>query len=174
MCASPLKSTDAGYKLVCSNNACDSRKSVQNLCYPRTDPVAIVLIQSSDGHSALLGRSKRFKDGLYSCIAGFIEPGETVEEACCREAKEETNVAVNPENVVYHSSQPWPYPSQLMMGCIATAHSSEIVLNDGELVDAKWFKKDEIRLALDGNSDLLSLPPSTAIAHQLIKSWLES
>lgn len=166
-CGQKVEIVDAGYKLKCT---CTS--TVQNYSYPRTDAVAIVLIASPDGSQCLLGRQKRFPTGMYSCIAGFIEPGETLEEACRREAKEETGVSIS--SIRYIQSQPWPFPSQLMMGCIATADSMDINQIDEELEDAQWFSREDVSGAVIGaGTSRLKIPPATAIAHSLIKYWLD-
>ena len=133
--------------------------------------MVIVAVTNQAGDQLLLGRQARFPPGVYSCIAGFLEPGETVEEAAAREVAEETFVTI--DQVKYHSSQFWPFPSQLMLGCHAVATSDQIKLQDDELEDAKWFHKSEVLKALSKSSTLLSIPPPTAIAHSLIKAWAE-
>ncbi|MFG5119773.1 NAD(+) diphosphatase [Methylorubrum sp. POS3] len=138
--------------------------------FPRTDPVAIMLVRRGD--SCLLGRSPHFKPGMYSCLAGFIEPGETIEDAVRRETVEETGIRVGA--VAYHASQPWPFPSSLMIGCIAEAVSEDIAIDPAELEDARWITRDDAARMLAGTQpDGLSLPPATAIAHLLVRDWVE-
>ena len=136
--------------------------------FPRTDPVVIVVV--SRGGRALLGRSGRFPGNLYSALAGFMEPGESVEEAVRREVAEEAGVRVG--TVRYVFSQPWPFPASLMLGCLAEGLSDEIAIDPEELEDARWFSRTELAEALDGRSDLLTVPEPIAIAHHLIRAWL--
>lgn len=138
--------------------------------FPRTDPVVIMLV--ADGDRALLGRSHRFNDGMYSCLAGFVEPGETIEAAVRRETFEEAGVEIGP--VHYHASQPWPFPSSLMIGCLADAISTEITIDANELESARWFPRSELARMLAGtHMDGLTCPPPLAIAHHLIKAFVE-
>ena len=132
--------------------------------YPRVDPAIIVLV--SDAERCLLGRQTRWPEGRYSTIAGFVEPGESLEDAVRRETYEETNIHVG--KVSYHSSQPWPFPSSLMLGFMADAESSEIILNDGELEDARWFTRKELR------SGFPKLPFGISIARRLVDHWLDA
>ena len=127
--------------------------------YPTISPCIITLIHDDD--KILLGRSKYFPKNMYSTLAGFIEAGESAEEALVREVKEEVNVAVS--NITYHSSQSWPFPSQLMLGYMCKYDAGKIVLNDAELEDAKWFSID----------DLPAIPPDASISGQLIRSYIE-
>lgn len=166
---------------------CATRHGISNLSFPRTDPTVIMAIVSADGTKLLLGRNKRFPPFWYSTLAGFLEPGESIEEAVRRETWEESGVKVG--RVVIHSSQPWPYPANLMIGAIgqATPGGETIHLgHDEELDDAKWFPFDEVRDAVvNGTSGLgepapagyneggLRLPPHTAIANQLIQAVLK-
>ena len=147
----------------------NSRRCVNTDCgreiFPRVDPAIIVLV--ADGDRCLLGRQTGWPEGLYSTIAGFVEPGESLEDAVRREVYEETNVRVS--TVSYHSSQPWPFPSSLMLGFVAkadTAVDQEIRMNDGELEDARWFTRKELR------SGFPKLPFSISIARRLVESWL--
>ena len=168
---------------------CSTRSTLSNLTFPRTDPTIIVAVLSHDGRRILLGRGKRFPPYWYSTLAGFIEPGESVEDAVRREVWEESGVVLS--RVVIHSSQPWPYPANLMIGAIAQVGSVEderIKLDfDPELDDAKWFPLAEVREALRvGTSGIgedsgpgykegnLRLPPKTAIANQLISAAVDS
>ena len=127
--------------------------------YPTISPCIITLIHDDD--KILLGRNKYFPQDMYSTLAGFIEAGENAEEALVREVKEEVNVAVS--NITYHSSQSWPFPSQLMLGYMCKYDTGEIVLNDAELEDAKWFSI----------TDLPAIPPDASISGQLIRSYIE-
>jgi NAD+ diphosphatase len=120
----------------------------------------------------LLGRSHHFAPGMYSCLAGFVEPGETIENAVRRETHEESGISVG--RVRYHASQPWPMPHSLMIGCYAEAKSSEIRIDDAELEDCRWFTPEETLAMLDrtdanGNTS----PPKGAIAHRLMRDWVE-
>lgn len=163
---------------------CVTRKGVSNLSFPRTDPTVIMAVLSADSQRVLLGRGKRFPPLWYSTLAGFVEPAESIEEAVRREVWEESGITLG--RVVVHSSQPWPYPANLMIGCVAQAvpGGEEILLkHDPELEDAKWVGLEEVREALRiGTSRLdegpgeeykeggLRLPPRTAIAHMLLDS----
>lgn len=154
-CGSLNHSTHAGHVMECTNANCKQQN------FPRLDPAVIVLI--TDGHRVLLGRQARFPAGRYSTIAGFVEWAESIEEAVAREVHEETGVVV--DEVQYHSSQPWPFPSSLMLGFVAHAASTDITLNDGELEDARWFSRDDIA------AGALSLPPVQSISFALIEQW---
>jgi NAD+ diphosphatase len=139
--------------------------------FPRTDPVVIML--AIDGDNCLLGRSQRFASGWYSCLAGFVEPGETFEAAVRREIGEEAGIRIG--RVRYHASQPWPFPSMLMIGCHAEAVSRDIVIDRTELEDARWFPRDEVRQMLARtHPDGLATPPPFAIASELMRSWVEA
>ena len=138
--------------------------------FPRTDPVVIML--AVDGERCLLGRQPRFPKGMYSCLAGFLESGETLEDAVRRELFEEAGIGVG--EVQYLGSQPWPFPASLMMGAIAQATTSEIKLDTDELEDARWFSKDEARSLLFGtHPGGLNSPVDMAIAHHILKAWVE-
>ncbi|MFD6317655.1 NAD(+) diphosphatase [Methylorubrum thiocyanatum] len=138
--------------------------------FPRTDPVAIMLVRRGD--ACLLGRGPHFKPGMYSCLAGFIEPGETVEDAVRRETREETGIAVGA--VAYHASQPWPFPASLMLGCVAEAVSEDIRTDPDELEDARWFSRAEVvRMIAGDHPEGLTVPPATAIAHLLLCDWID-
>jgi NAD+ diphosphatase len=157
VCGSSARPEAAGNSRICMNDDC--RREI----FPRVDPAIIVLV--SDGDRCLLGRQTSWPEGRYSTIAGFVEPGESLEDAVRREVYEETNVRVG--HVSYHSSQPWPFPSSLMLGFVAEASSSDIVLNDGELEDAQWFTRKELR------SGFPKLPFRISIARRLVDDWLE-
>ncbi len=136
--------------------------------FPRTDPVVIML--AVDGENCLLGRQPRFPKGMYSALAGFLEPGETIEQAVRREIMEEAGIAGG--EVRYFASQPWPFPSSLMIGCFVMAESRTVAVDKVELEDARWFSRDEVLTMLEKrHPDGLSAPIPMAIAHHLIKEW---
>jgi len=161
VCGHQTEVRRGGQKRVCP--ACSTEH------FPRVDPVIIAVV--ADGDRCLLGQSRGrlARMNRYSCLAGFVEQGETVEEAVAREVMEEAGIKVR--NVRYHSSQPWPFPSSLMIGCHAEAATTEIVIDDEEMTDVKWFDREEVILALEEKSEKLLLPGRIAIAHHLIKSW---
>ena len=156
-CGSASQPSAGGNTRRCCNPACEQE------IFPRTDPAIIVLV--SDGDRCLLGRQPSWPEGRYSTIAGFVEPGESLEDAVRREVYEETNARVGA--VRYHSSQPWPFPSSLMLGFVAEATSSDIKLNDGELEDARWFSREELR------SGDVGLPFRISIARRLVDYWID-
>lgn len=138
--------------------------------FPRVDPVTIMVVEY-DG-KLLLGRQPRFPAGFYSALAGFVEPGESIEEAVAREVLEEAGVTVR--EVTYVASQPWPFPSQLMVGCHAFANEAELTVDNTELEDARWFTRAEVTAAMTGaEGAFFTPPPPQAIAHQLLKWWLQ-
>jgi len=139
--------------------------------FPRTDPVVIMLVTSGD--RVLLGRQKQFLPGMYSCLAGFVEAAETIEDAVRREIFEESGIRCTDVN--YYMTQPWPYPSSLMIGCTARAITEDIVIDRAELEDARWFDRAEATLMLRReHPDGLAGPHPFAIAHHLVGRWLES
>ncbi len=148
----------AGHVLVCTNALCRHEQ------FPRIDPAIIVLV--SDGPRILLGRQAAWPAGRYSTIAGFVEPGESLEDAVAREVAEETGVQV--DQVEYHSSQPWPFPSSLMLGFTAHASTREVRLEDQELEDARWFSRADIE------SGTPKLPPRLSISFRLIEHWFDA
>ena len=153
--------TDAGWKAQCS--ACGAEH------FPRTDPVAIMLAVK-DG-KALIGRQKFWPPGFISCLAGFCEPGETIEQAAAREIFEEAGIICNPARAEYVACQPWPFPSSLMMGFILPADSEEIRIDSKELESARWVPRAEMREILSGKHASLFCPPPSAIAHHILKVW---
>ena len=167
-----------GFCSICGNETLVKRGGQVRLCsncevetYPRTDPVVIVVV--SDGDRCLLGQSRRgrlARTNTYSALAGFVDQGESIEEAVAREVMEEAGIQVG--QVRYHSSQPWPFPSSLMIGCHADAATTEINFDDDEMNDVKWFTRDEVVLALEGRSETLAVPQPIAIAHHLIRAWI--
>lgn len=143
--------------------ACDSEH------YPRVDPVVIMLAEHEG--RVLLGRQPRFPPGRYSALAGFVEVGETIEAAVARELFEEAGIRVH--DIRYIASQPWPFPSSLMLGCQSQAGSCEITIDTAELDDARWFTRPEVEAALAGDPDAaFQPPPKTAIARTLLEHWL--
>ena len=140
--------------------------------FPRVDPVAIMLVECQG--KVLLGRQARFPPNSFSALAGFVEPGETVEEAVAREVFEEAGVRVR--DVRYVASQPWPFPSQLMIGCFGHADGLELVIDKSEIEDARWFARAEVDEALAKGAESTSFtpPPRQAIAYHLLQSWLEN
>jgi NAD+ diphosphatase len=161
-CGAPTRTAAAGWKRLCA--ACSAQH------FPRTDPVVIMLV--TDGEMCLVGRQPRFNAGMYSALAGFIEPGETVEAAVRREVAEEAGIGVGA--VAYHASQPWPFPASLMIGCFGQALSREIVVDTTELEDARWISRDEVRAMFAGAHASGFLPPAPiAIAHHLMRAFAE-
>lgn len=140
--------------------------------FPRVNPVVIMVVTRGD--NCLLGRQKGWPVGMFSALAGFVEQGETIEEAVRREVMEEAGVSVG--NVRYHASQPWPFPSSLMLGCIAQGVSQEIVVDFSELEAARWFSRQTIleTLAEPGSVEGLFVPPPMSIAHHLVRDWARS
>jgi NAD+ diphosphatase len=161
-CGAPTVVAAGGYRRECT--ACGTHH------FPRTDPVVIMLITRGD--ACLLGRSPRFNEGMYSCLAGFLEPGETVEAAVRRETFEEVGLTIG--TVRYHASQPWPFPSSLMIGCVAESLDEAITLDPEELADARWFSRDAVAAMLEGrHPDGLTTPPPLAIANLLMRAFVE-
>jgi len=155
--------TEAGWKRQCPSCGAEH--------FPRTDPVAIML--ATDGENALIGRSAGWPAGFMSCLAGFCEPGETIEQAASRELFEEAGIIADPALAEYVACQPWPFPSSLMVGLIMPAQSTQIVLDKNELEDARWITRDEARQIMASQHPDLYCPPPMAIAHHLLKVWAE-
>lgn len=161
-CGEPTRPDRGGYQRRCG--ACATEH------YPRTDPVAIMLAVKGD--RCLLGRQPRFPEGMFSALAGFVEVGESLEAAVRRELHEEAGIHAG--RVAYMGSQPWPFPSSLMLGFIAEAQSEGIVVDATEIEEARWFTAEEAHAALKGGAGGVFFPPPIAIAHRLIRHWLES
>ena len=159
-CGAPTEAREAGHVRACTNPDCRAQH------FPRTDPAVIMLV--SKGDRALLGRKSDWPAGRYSALAGFVEPGETLEGAVAREVMEEVGVRV--ADVTYHSSQPWPFPASLMLGFYATAVDNDIRRNEDELEDARWFSRDELVAAAEA---IALRARSDSIARRLINDWVE-
>jgi NAD+ diphosphatase len=160
VCGAPTRSAEAGHLRRCP--ACGAPH------HPRLDPVVIMLV--SDGDRALLGRKASWPAGRFSALAGFVEPGEALEEAVAREVREESGVEVS--HVRYRSSQPWPFPSSLMLGFTADYAGGEVAPRDGELQEVGWFSRAELLDAVAGRGEI-RLPEPVAIARRLVDGWLE-
>jgi len=160
-CGHPTEVREAGHVRSCPNCGAEH--------HPRTDPVVIMLVLR--GEEVLLGRQPSWPPGRYSALAGFVEPGESLEEAVAREVREEARVEIGTPR--YVSSQPWPFPSSLMLGFVAPWSSGEPVIGDDELEDVRWFNRKAVQEAVEGRGEL-QLPPPLAIARRLVDGWLES
>ena len=161
VCGSSTTLAKGGWQRDCS--VCEAQH------FPRVDPVTIMLVEHEG--QILLGRQPRFPQGFYSALAGYVEPGESIEEAVAREIQEEAGVRVH--GVSYVASQPWPFPSQLMIGCHAHAEDGILTVDHTELEDARWFTRADVADAMAGQQGTaFSAPPPQAIAHQLLKWWL--
>lgn len=156
LCGAPTRSTQAGHVLVCTDESCGAES------FPRTDPAVIMLVV--DGDRCLLGRQASWPQGIFSTLAGFVEPGESLEDAVRREVREETGIETG--LCRYSSSQPWPFPSSLMLGFHAEYARGEVQVDGDELEDARWFTRQEI---LDRT---VRLPPPLSIARRLVDDWL--
>jgi NAD+ diphosphatase len=161
-CGQPSSPMDGGWKRFCP--AC----KVEH--FPRTDPVVIMLLHRGD--RCLLGRQAVWPKGMYSALAGFLEPGESIEEACAREIWEEAGLRT--ARVRYHSTQPWPYPSSLMIGLIAEVEDGEATADKTELEEVRWFTREEARDLIGVKLPGARAPGSMAIAYQLIKAWADA
>jgi NAD+ diphosphatase len=162
-CGTRTVMKEGGWKRDCPN--CKAEH------FPRTDPVVIMLVTA--GEKCLLGRQKQFPQGMYSCLAGFVEAAETIEDAVRREILEESGIRCT--DVSYYMTQPWPYPSSLMIGCAARALNEDIVVDQTELEDVRWFSRDEARLMLARqHPDGLAGPHPFAIAHHLVGRWVHA
>ena len=162
-CGNPTVLAKGGWQRNCTNDVCKAEH------FPRVDPVTIMLVEHEG--RLLLGRQPRFPPRRFSALAGFVEPGESIEEAVAREVLEEAGVAVG--QVSYVGSQPWPFPSSLMIGCHAEALGDELTIDRTELDEAGWFTRAEVEAAMRGDEDAPFIaPPPQAIAHHLLKWWL--
>ena len=160
-CGAPTRTAQGGWRRDCP--ACAAKH------FPRTDPAVIVNVVNRD--SCLLGRQKNFPEGMYSCLAGFVEAGETFEEAVRREVMEEAGIAVGA--VAYVASQPWPFPASVMAGCKAEALSREIAMDRAELEDCRWFSRAEVLAMLEGRHEQgFFAPGKIAVARTLLEHWL--
>ncbi len=162
-CGSESELAEAGWKRVCPNCGAEH--------FPRTDPVAIML--ATKGDKCLLGRQSMWPAGFWSALAGFVEPGETVEQAAARELEEEAGIKADPANAEYLFCQPWPFPSSLMVGILIEADTTEISVEQDELEAARWITRAEARQILSGTHPDIYAPPSMAVAHHILKVWAE-
>ena len=158
-CGGKTNSVKAGHQRNCQSEKC------QSCHFPRTDPAVIMLVYKGD--KILLGRQEIWPKGMYSTLAGFVEPGETIENAVSREVFEEAGISI--QNIQYHSSQPWPFPSSLMLGFYAEAKTTKIKIDKKEIEDVQWFTKDEIKNFQNQNK---FLPRKISIARRLIDDWV--
>lgn len=166
-CGSPTVLAKGGWQRTCTADACRTEH------FPRVDPVTIMLVELAGASepTVLLGRQPMFPAGHYSALAGFVEPGETIEEAVRREVEEEAGLKAR--DVSYIASQPWPFASSLMIGCHAFADAAELEIDRNELEDARWFTRSEVMQAFEAPREAaLKLPPPAAIAHQLLRWWV--
>ena len=156
-CGKPTQAADYGLKRICASCGAEH--------FPRTDPVVILTV--THGSKILLGRGLQFPENLYSALAGFMEPGETIEQAAYRELVEETGIRA--KNLTYVASQPWPFPSSLMIGLVGEAENDEIIIDPNELADARWFSKADVESLLLGQNAQYLAPKKHAIAHHLLR-----
>lgn len=160
-CGAPTRSVEGGHQRRCANEGCGLTH------FPRTDPAVIMLVTSGD--KALLGRQRDWPPGVHSTLAGFVEPGESLEEAVAREVMEEVGVPIG--EIRYHSSQPWPFPASIMLGFTARALDERIVLDPQEIDAAAWFTREDLRALPE--DERLKLPRRDSIAYRLIRDWLD-
>ena len=162
-CGAESAVAEAGWKRVCPSCGAEH--------FPRTDPVAIMLAVKDD--KCLLGRQAGWPAGFWSALAGFVEPGETVEQAATRELFEEAGIKADPAKAEYLFCQPWPFPSSLMVGIIVEAETTEVSVEQDELEDAIWITREEARQVLAGTHPNIYAPPAMAVAHHILKTWAE-
>jgi NAD+ diphosphatase len=160
VCGHPTRSTDAGHRRLCVNEACKAEQ------FPRSDPAVIVSVEYED--RCLLARGARFPPHFHSVLAGFVEPGESLEDTVAREVFEECGIRV--ADIAYHSSQPWPFPSSLMLGFRARALNTDLTLDPSEILEAGWYTRDWIRALEPGGP--FRIPPQFSISGRLIADWL--
>lgn len=163
-CTAPTNQSEGGHKRVCSRESCAAEH------FPRVNPVVIMLVVHED--KVLLGRGPGWPEGFMSALAGFVSPGETIEEAVAREVLEESGIKTT--NHRYIASQPWPFPSQLMIGVISDALNTDIIINKEELEEARWFTREDVTAVFNRTGEAFKRPPRITIAHQLLKYWLEN
>ncbi len=161
-CGQPTLAIDGGWKRVC--------ESCRTEHFPRTDPVVIML--PTIGDRCLLGRNAAWPKGMYSALAGFLEPGESIEEACAREVFEESGLRAT--SVRYHSTQPWPYPSSLMIGLFCEVEDDNAVADHIEIEEVRWFTREDLRRMIAGELNDARAPGTMAIAAQLIRAWADA
>lgn len=167
-CGHPSDISEAGWKRRCPDCGAEH--------FPRVDPVAIMLATYRDKNGVdkcLLGRQAAWRPGMWSCLAGFIEPGETFEQAAARELFEEAGCRARPETARYLFCQPWPFPSSLMIGLILEAESEDLAIDFSEIETARWFTRDEAKAIMAGQHPEVGAPPPLAVAHHILKAWLE-
>lgn len=162
VCGTATKITRGGHVRMCTNESCKTEH------FPRTDPAVIMLVHHGD--KCLLGRGKHFPRGMHSTLAGFVEPGESFEDAVAREVYEEVKVRVS--NVIYRSSQPWPFPASVMIGFLAAAESMDFSVNESELESARWLSREELRPENMPKDGSFFMPRRDSIARRLIEEWL--
>ena len=162
VCGATTKITRGGHVRMCTNESCKTEH------FPRTDPAVIMLVHHGD--KCLLGRGKHFPRGMHSTLAGFVEPGESFEDAVAREVYEEVKVKV--KDVIYRSSQPWPFPASVMIGFHAEAESMDFSVNESELESARWLSREELRPENMPKDGSFFMPRRDSIARRLIEEWL--
>ena len=162
-CGAESEIAEAGWKRVCPSCGAEH--------FPRTDPVAIM--PAVKGDKCLLGRQASWPAGFWSALAGFVEPGETVEQAATRELEEEAGIKADPAKAEYLFCQPWPFPSSLMVGIIVEAETTEVSVEQDELEAARWITREEARQVLAGTHPDIYAPPPMAVAHHILKTWAE-
>lgn len=162
-CGSASTVAEAGWKRVCPSCGAEH--------FPRTDPVAIMLAVKDD--KCLLGRQASWPAGFWSALAGFVEPGETLEQAATRELEEEAGIKADPAKAEYLFCQPWPFPSSMMVGIIVEAETTEVSVEQDELEAARWITRDEARQVIAGDHPEIYAPPPMAVAHHILKTWSE-
>jgi NAD+ diphosphatase len=160
-CGAPTEADWSGHRRRCTDANCNREH------FPRTDPAIIVAVTSPDEERILLGRNPTWPRGFASVLAGFVEPGESLEDAVAREVKEEAGIDVDPDGIEYHSSQPWPFPASVMLGFTARATTDELDPDPEELTDAEWYTRDEVAHGAVG------LPPPLSISRRLVDDWLK-